>query len=198
MRVCIDIRDPRQESPGAAPRDMRSSQDTSRPPKLRLAVPVEKKWSNGREVAVAFLDGHADLHQRVMAVADSWTEHANLTFEWDVPLTEADVRVTFAGAGSWSQGQMRDWCQKPSPRCVSAGSPEAPMTRLYDRRCSMSRARAWRRSRTPEPCGRGPVGSHGRLPLLCRTSQLVEPGRRRSEHLHPLRPVDDSVLHLRS
>lgn len=103
MRVCIDIRDPRQESPGAAPRDMRSSQDTSRPPKLRLAVPVERKWSNGREVAVAFLDAHADLHQRVMAVADSWTEHANLTFEWDVPLTEADVRVTFAGAGSWSQ-----------------------------------------------------------------------------------------------
>lgn len=64
---------------------------------------MEKKWSNGRKVGVAFLDGHAELHHRVMDAADSWTEHANLKFEWDVPRSEADVRVTFAGAGSWSQ-----------------------------------------------------------------------------------------------
>lgn len=72
-------------------------------PKLRLAVPVEKKWANGRTLRVAFLDGATALHEEVSRLAEQWTLENSLSFAWGVPGEEADIRITFEGSGDWSQ-----------------------------------------------------------------------------------------------
>lgn len=72
-------------------------------PGLRLAVPVAKKWANGRTLRVAFLDGPGRLHDKVEQVAEQWALVANLSFAWTVSPEESDIRVTFEGAGNWSQ-----------------------------------------------------------------------------------------------
>lgn len=91
MRVCID----RPTGSGATRR--------APVPRLRLAVPVEKKWINGRQLRVGFLDGATELHERIAAAAEAWTAGANIDFDWGVSAAEADLRVTFQGVGSWSQ-----------------------------------------------------------------------------------------------
>lgn len=58
-------------------------------------------WEPGTVLSVRFLDGDADLRDRVMAAARDWTDHANLTFRV-VEDGPADIRVTFAGTGNWS------------------------------------------------------------------------------------------------
>jgi hypothetical protein len=69
---------------------------------LRLALPIKKKWTNGRTLRVAFLDGDAALQDRVAEVAAPWVDAANLNFDFAGPAEEADIRVTFLGVGSWS------------------------------------------------------------------------------------------------
>jgi hypothetical protein len=58
-------------------------------------------WTPGDELRVRFLDGEPGLRARVMAAAREWTEHANLRLR-EVDDGDAELRVTFRGAGNWS------------------------------------------------------------------------------------------------
>lgn len=58
-------------------------------------------WKNGRTLRVRFLDGDPVLQQKVMKVAEEWTQHANLRFHV-IDSEEEDLRVSFKQAGSWS------------------------------------------------------------------------------------------------
>ena len=57
-------------------------------------------WAPGRTLRVRFLDS-PELAPRVMGLAAAWTRHANLHLQV-VAAGPADIRVTFAGAVSWS------------------------------------------------------------------------------------------------
>lgn len=99
-RACIDRT--LSEEQAVNRRLVAGSEPVPRRAGLRLAVALKKKWTNGRELRVAFLDGPPILHERVAEEAIRWTETANLGFDFGGPAANADLRVTFAGTGSWS------------------------------------------------------------------------------------------------
>ncbi len=67
----------------------------------RLAIIGIKRWDNGRTLAVSFLDGEPEVHERVQQHALVWTEHANLGLEFG-DFDDADIRISFLEPGSWS------------------------------------------------------------------------------------------------
>lgn len=100
IRVCTDRvlgAEARRNASLAERRAPRLARDVE-----RLALPVKKKWANGRTLRVAFLDGEAELRERVTAVAAQWVAGTSLTFDFEGPTAEADLRVGFALPGSWS------------------------------------------------------------------------------------------------
>jgi len=69
---------------------------------LELALLKKKLWKPGRVLRVRFLGGHPDLQQKVAAVAQQWSQFANIRFKF-VEDPEAEIRVAFMqGKGSWS------------------------------------------------------------------------------------------------
>jgi hypothetical protein len=60
-----------------------------------------KFWPNGATIRIRFLDGDAKAQAEVVRIARKWTDHANLRFEF-VSGGDAEVRVSFKQAGSWS------------------------------------------------------------------------------------------------
>lgn len=74
---------------------------TAVPMPVRLALPLRKKWPSGRVLTVAFLDGDPTLRRRVELHAQTWTTNANIALKF-VDGRVADIRITFAGSGSWS------------------------------------------------------------------------------------------------
>lgn len=70
--------------------------------KLELAFITAKLWRPGRVLRVRYLNGQPELHEQVSAVAQEWSQYANVHFEFGDDL-EAEIRVAFRrGAGSWS------------------------------------------------------------------------------------------------
>jgi len=61
-------------------------------------------WLPGATLRVHFLDGAADLRERVMAAAGDWAAHAHLRFVVveGREAADAEIRVTFDGDGNWS------------------------------------------------------------------------------------------------
>lgn len=60
-------------------------------------------WPLGTSLRVAFIGGDEPLHQIARESAAEWTKHAAVSFEFDAPLDEADIRISFEiGHGSWS------------------------------------------------------------------------------------------------
>jgi hypothetical protein len=66
-----------------------------------LAMAWRKNWQPGQEIRITFMDGDADLQQRVQDVASQWLDHANLAFNFGNHAA-AEVRVSFRGDGYWS------------------------------------------------------------------------------------------------
>jgi hypothetical protein len=61
-----------------------------------------KLWPVGATLRVRFLDGDPALRARVAAAAGQWTQHANIRFEFESTVADAEVRVSFRpGQGSW-------------------------------------------------------------------------------------------------
>lgn len=70
-------------------------------PRVFLAALTGKLWQPGRTLRVRFLDGDPLVQERIPPFAQQWSEHANIQFEFtDDP--EAEIRISFAQAGSWS------------------------------------------------------------------------------------------------
>ncbi len=61
----------------------------------------ERYWPPGTVVGVRFLDGSPGLQRRVLDVASTWSQHANIRFERSTDAA-APIRVSFESAGSWS------------------------------------------------------------------------------------------------
>lgn len=67
----------------------------------RAIAPIGKMWINGSTLSIRFIGGTADQHNTVKQFAPKWTEHANLSFDFnDQP--DADIRIAFADDGAWS------------------------------------------------------------------------------------------------
>ncbi|MGH9901865.1 MAG: hypothetical protein ACRD68_08655, partial [Pyrinomonadaceae bacterium] len=60
-----------------------------------------KLWENGATLRVRFMDGEPAVHERVKKFASEWTKYANLRFAFGAA-PDAEIRVSFRGAGSWS------------------------------------------------------------------------------------------------
>jgi len=59
-------------------------------------------WKNATVLRVRFLDGDEKVRGFVKKYAPEWTQHANLTFDFDSQAKDAPIRITFAQPGSWS------------------------------------------------------------------------------------------------
>src|SRR5215203_2816656 len=67
----------------------------------RMAIATETLWRPGTVINVRFVDGIAEVQQKVEDIAHGWEEFANVRFEFgDAP--DAPVRISFAQEGSWS------------------------------------------------------------------------------------------------
>ncbi|MCK5562366.1 MAG: peptidase [Thermoplasmata archaeon] len=70
--------------------------------RLRAVFEFRKMWMNGSNLHVRFMDGTAAQHAIVKEEASWWTEHANLTFEFN-EASDAEIRITFdPTSGAWS------------------------------------------------------------------------------------------------
>ncbi|HUU33504.1 MAG TPA: pre-peptidase C-terminal domain-containing protein [Vicinamibacterales bacterium] len=68
----------------------------------RAIIPIGKLWMNGTTLRVRFLGGTAAQQAKARQQALWWTQHANLTFDFN-NAPDAEIRVSFdAGDGAWS------------------------------------------------------------------------------------------------
>lgn len=87
------------------PQDAFRQQRLSRPrgrDVFRAIIEFRKMWINGSTLRVRFMGGTAAQHASVREQAQQWSEHANLTFEFnDAP--DAEIRIAFDPEdGAWS------------------------------------------------------------------------------------------------
>jgi Astacin (Peptidase family M12A) len=70
--------------------------------RAKIALFTGKKWANGSELSIAFLDGSKIQRQRVQEHAVQWMKYANLTFNFNGG-KNSQIRISFAADdGSWS------------------------------------------------------------------------------------------------
>ncbi len=86
------------------PRDLFRPNRTETLPngRSRAIAIADKRWINGIDIHIRFLEGTQDQINMVKAVAPEWTQHANLNFVFtDDP--SAQIRVAFDSSdGAWS------------------------------------------------------------------------------------------------
>ena len=80
------------------PAQLPSSCDLQKATSTELAMAWRKQWETGQQLRIRFLDGDPKLHERVIAHARRWLEHANLGFDFG-NYAEAEIRITFRGRG---------------------------------------------------------------------------------------------------
>jgi len=93
-KICVDR---------VLPRDLMRLQPTTRAAgRTRAVAPIGKAWMNGSRLRVRFIGGTPAQKATVREQAGWWTEHANLTFDFnDAP--GADIRISFnPDDGAWS------------------------------------------------------------------------------------------------
>lgn len=66
-----------------------------------IAIIPGKRWKPGRTLKVRFLDGDPVVQRRVEEVAQTWTQHANIAFDFGAH-ADAEIRISFKPTGSWS------------------------------------------------------------------------------------------------
>jgi len=101
IHACIDRVIPKRLEPIAAARVALEHSVGGQPGRIEAAMPCAKRWRTGRVLRVRFLDGAAEVRQRVKTYALEWCKWANLAFDFgDGP--GAEIRISFELAGSWS------------------------------------------------------------------------------------------------
>jgi len=93
-KVCIDR---------VLPREQMLLQPTRRAGGRKRGIsPIGKTWVNGSTLQVKFIGGTASQKAKVREQAGWWTEHANLTFDFN-NAANAELRISFdSGDGAWS------------------------------------------------------------------------------------------------
>ncbi len=74
------------------------------PPARQEAIILpDKLWPNGSKLNVKFMAGNSTQHAIVKEQANWWTQHANLTFDFNDEHPDAEIRITFdSNDGAWS------------------------------------------------------------------------------------------------
>jgi len=68
----------------------------------RAALVKNSRWPENSVISISFLDGTDEQMALVKRFAPIWiTNLANLEFSWEDP-PDTDIRISFAGRGSWS------------------------------------------------------------------------------------------------
>ena len=81
-------------------RPNRTRSSASGPPRA-IAI-KDKRWINGTNIRIRFVDGTQDQINMVKQFAPLWLRHANLNFEFTDD-RDAEIRVTFDSSnGAWS------------------------------------------------------------------------------------------------
>lgn len=70
----------------------------------RAIIVVRNMWPNGSTLRVRFLDGTSAQRSKVIEQAHWWTQHANLTFDFNGAL-DAEIRVSF----NFQRGRAWSW-----------------------------------------------------------------------------------------
>lgn len=101
IKVCTDRIHPMDMQRVSAARATASPENARR---TRMAVLTGKKWDNGRTLTCAFLDGVAEVQERVIPFARLWERFANVTLDFSPPAEgrTPDIRISFEQQGSWS------------------------------------------------------------------------------------------------
>lgn len=68
---------------------------------FELALETHKKWLPGRTLRVRFLGGEPAVQAKVAAIAQTWSQFANIHFAFGTD-PQAEIRVAFQPGGSWS------------------------------------------------------------------------------------------------
>jgi Matrixin. len=101
LRVCVDKiigQPPPQYVARELHTKLRGFDDVS-----RAAIVFAKKWPTDRPLTIRFLEGSADIQEKVKEKALNWTEYANIKFQFVNGKEDADIQIAFQqGAGSWS------------------------------------------------------------------------------------------------
>lgn len=72
------------------------------PTPLEMALLTGVKWSPGRVLRIAFMDGTAVQHSEVVAQAEVWLPLISIKFDWTSSVAQADIRISFKQSGAWS------------------------------------------------------------------------------------------------
>ncbi|MUG91313.1 Tolloid-like protein 1 [Scytonema sp. UIC 10036] len=67
----------------------------------RIAVITGKKWQSGRTLRVRFLDGDPVVQTKIAAIAQQWTQYANIKLVFGND-PNAEIRISLQPGGSWS------------------------------------------------------------------------------------------------
>jgi hypothetical protein len=99
--TCIDKR-----VPGRPPLDTAAINRVNRKPRAELganelASEWNKRWADGQQLRVGFLDGVPEVHARVIAYAQRWQPYINLDLAFG-NFPDADIRISFQQPGYWS------------------------------------------------------------------------------------------------
>nr|WP_191910306.1 M12 family metallopeptidase [Microbispora cellulosiformans] len=70
-------------------------------PTEELAFAADRKWQNGQELRIRFLDGDTETHKRIQRHAETWLKYANLHFTFGNS-PRAEIRISCSGEGYWS------------------------------------------------------------------------------------------------
>ena len=108
IRMCIDRYVP-DERRGEAEEDALTARpDNLRmeplPPgrdRTRMGILVATLWPIGTRIKVRFLDGDADVRRKVEERAHTWSDFANIKFDFGND-PNAEIRISFQEEGSWS------------------------------------------------------------------------------------------------
>lgn len=70
----------------------------------RAGLWLRSRWPQNATITVSFLDGDPGLQAQVEAAARQWVApgRAKLFFDFKTGTTNTHIRISFAGAGSWS------------------------------------------------------------------------------------------------
>ncbi|WP_017741753.1 M12 family metallopeptidase [Scytonema hofmannii] len=67
----------------------------------RIALITGKKWQPGRTLRVRFLDGDPVVQTKIVAIAQQWTQYANIKLVFGND-PDAEIRISLQPGGSWS------------------------------------------------------------------------------------------------
>ncbi|WP_166481970.1 beta/gamma crystallin-related protein [Scytonema sp. UIC 10036] len=67
----------------------------------RMALITGKKWQPGRTLRVRFLDGDPVVQTKIAAIAQQWTQYANIKLVFGND-PDAEIRISLEPGGSWS------------------------------------------------------------------------------------------------